>query len=208
MRVVVNSARISHWRTVAGVARSGSNRPGGAHARRARRTHGTHARTHARAHGRTHGRTQSLAPYITYPITNKSTRSFQGMLPADRSEDFMGASVRSVRSDWRARVDGTLYDAWRACPGFEPPRQGPPSAAAPLSLSEVPLLSNADLRAGITARTLGGRGVGTGSAGSRGSHAVDGRTRTCARARLYRVSTLRNPMARGLCLGPDMRPGT
>ena len=48
--------------------------------------------------------------------------------------------------------------------------------------------------------------MGTGSAGSRGCHTVDGRTRTCARARLYRLSTLCNPMAPGLCLGPDMRP--
>lgn len=47
--------------------------------------------------------------------------AFQGLLPADKSVDFMGTAVRSPQSDWRLRADGALHDAWCTCTGGEPP---------------------------------------------------------------------------------------
>lgn len=74
------------------------------------------------------------------------TRALQGLLSVDGSKGFMGAAVWPVWP-WSARVDRALYETWRVWAGCEPPRRGPPSAAASLSATGAPRLSNAIVRA-------------------------------------------------------------
>lgn len=62
--------------------------------------------THTRRRARTHPRDQEVADMLQGgPLSH----TVEGLLPADRTVDFVGLAVRSAHWQWRVHAYGALY---------------------------------------------------------------------------------------------------